>query len=201
MDEQTRIWQEMGLRFVLRSPHLVSAPDGKIPGEVAHAQPQPSTLENSVPGLTYPEPLMFYRRRLHPPIVAIITYASLDHDFRGRPNQERVHLIHAIIDKAMPWSLDDVAFWPPAVYSEVSTPVEAMVAPFFRIVAELSPKYILDFGGCTTDSFAPCIQLSQHDSFDSPLTRHVVLPSLDDMLPDNKPVKKAAWDIIRSLTP
>ncbi|PTN36529.1 hypothetical protein C6366_09400 [Desulfonatronum sp. SC1] len=149
----------------------------------------------------YPEPLMFYRRRLQPPIVAIITYAPLDHDFRGLPNEERVRLIHAIIDKAMPWCLEDVAFWPLAVYSPTPITNDVAEAAFVRVVAEFSPKYILDFGDCISAFFVNLIHTGHHDAPGSPQTRHVILPSLDDMLPDNKPIKKAAWDIIRGLTP
>lgn len=201
MDERTRVWREIGLRFVLRIPRVASEPVEKIAGDAASAPPQPSAPNSTVPDFDYPEPLMFYRRRLQPPIAAIITYTHLDHDFRGRPNDARMRLIHAIIDKAMPWSLEDVAFWPSAVYAPIPVPGEVMQASFFRVINEVNPKYIFDFGGCVDALFAGRSQSGLHDASNSSRARHVVLPSLDDMLPDNKLIKKAAWDIIRGLTP
>ena len=201
MNERTRVWREIGLRFVLRMPRVASEPIEKMAGDDAIVPPQPSAPDSPVPEFPYPEPLMFYRRRLHPPIAAIITYAHLDHDFRGRPNDARMRLIHAIIDKAMPWSLEDVAFWPSAVYSPSPVPREVEEESFFHVIKEFSPKYILDFGACVDALFTGRSQSGLHDASNSSRARHIALPSLDDMLPDNKLVKKAAWDIIRGLTP
>ncbi len=200
MDERTRVWQEIGLRFVLRTPRVASEPLEIFESAATSTPPHPSTPDSIVSELSYPEPLLLYRRRLQPPVSAIITYTDLDHDFRGRPNDARLRLIHAIIDKAMPWSREDVAFWPPAVYAPTSLSAEIVEESFFRIIAEFSPKFILDFGDCFEALYTNRLHSGLHDPAISRRTKHVSLPSLNDMLPDNKVVKKAAWDVLRGLT-
>jgi len=199
MNERTRLWEEIGLRFVLRPPHVASAPVEVNSGDSALTPPQLLLSLSIDPDPSYPEPLMFYKRRLSQPITAIITYINLDHDFRGLPNESRVHLLHAIIDRAMPWSIKDVAFWPPAVYASTPIPHDALEEAFLRFITGCNPKYILDFGGCVESQFPDRLHPELHNTTNSSLPKHVLLPSLDDMLPDNKPVKKAAWEIIRHL--
>ncbi len=199
MDERTRLWQEIGLRFVFRTPRIASALVDVNSCYTSFISPQPVLSWSIDPDHPYPEPLMFYRRKLSPPITAFITYINLDHDFRGLPNESRIRLLHAIIDKAMPWSLEDVAFWPPAVYASTPVPHEDLEVAFLRVITDFSPKYILDFGGCVESLFPDRLHSVLHRPTNSALPKYVLLPSLDDMLPDNKPVKKAAWEIIRHL--
>lgn len=199
MDEQIRIWRENGLRFLLRTQHVAFRPVDILKSEAALTPPHRSTPDNIVSGFPYPEPLLFYKHRLHSSVSAIITYADLDHDFRGQANDARLRLIHAIIDKATPWSMKDVAFWPPAVYAPITLPGEVTEASLFRIIADCRPKFILDFGGCVEALFAKQRHSALSDTAISQLAKHVSLPSLNDMLPDNKVVKKAAWDILRGL--
>ncbi len=201
MDERTRVWHEIGLHLVLRTPRVVPATIEEIPGNTIFPPRQPLEPETPVADPSCREPFIFYRRRLHPPIAAFITYKHLDSDFRGQPDNDRLRLVHAIIEKAMPWNPKEVAFWPLSLNPPSQIPDEDVEAALQHVTAEFRPKYMLDFGGCFTGHFASRSHTSHADTADSQLPKHVLLPSLEDMLPDNKPVKKAAWDIIRHLTP
>lgn len=200
MDERTRVWKEIGLHYVLRtSTDVLKTPDVISDKTISPQQllkpPQPE------PDPSSRAPFIFYKQRMNPPIAALITYAHLDSDFRGQPNPQRLHLVNAIIEKAMPWDPEDVAFWPLALHSSDQIPDEDMSAALRQVITEFSPKYLLDFGGCFVGKFTSLSQTPHSESAVLQPTTLVILPSLEDMLPDNKPVKKAAWDIIRRLIP
>lgn len=205
MDERTRIWQEVGLRFILRTPH--DGPEVPLPEKARTDSHEGSEDVTRFDGKSapvtdgYPAPLIIYRQRLHPPISAFVTYAHLDADLRGQTNQERLGLIQAIIDKAMPWKAQEVAFWPASLNASPHVSNKDIETALLRVCNEFDPKYILDFGGCISEALANTFQKQQSEIFQPHSPIYVVLPSLDDMLPDNKPVKKVAWDIIRRLIP
>ena len=201
MDERTRVWQEIGLHLVLRTPRDVPETIEEIPRNTISPPQQSLVPDTPVADPSCQDPFIFYRRRLHPPIAALITYEHLDTDFRGQPYNHRLRLVHAIIEKAMPWNPKEVAFWPMSIDPPPQIPDEDVEAALLHVTAEFKPKYILDFGGSFTGHLTNRSQNRHADTADSQLPKLVLLPSLEDMLPDNKSVKKAAWDIIRRLTP
>lgn len=201
MDERIRLWREIGLRFVLRPPLAARGQSGLTTANDAPCAPAPAPPSTQLPKHSCPDELLFYHRRLKSPMAAIIAYPSLDQDFRGHPNDARMRLLHAIIENATPWNHEEVAFWPPAVHGPAPVSTETLERHLFQIIAEFSPKYILDFGGCVESFFTNQTPYPRHRPPQTSMPKHILLPNLDDMLPDNKVVKKAAWDTLRGLTP
>lgn len=196
MDEQSRIWREIGLHYVFQPPRFLS--DEPVDAVLPIAPEKSETPICSRFQTHLPKALRFYCNRIHPPIIVLLTYASLDLDFRGSANPERVRLVYSII-KASPWSPSDVAFWPLTLHNESLSPNDSK-AILGELINELSPKYLLDFGGIASDMIFQ--SFCNHDRYRNSENsfRHIMLPALDAMLPNNKPVKKQAWDIIRSLS-
>jgi len=195
MDEQTRIWRQIGLHYVFRTQ----------PNRPEEAQTeQPIDLRDSAPALFGPvdehvqNALQFYWKRIQPPVIVFTTYATLDQDFRGPANRDRLNLLHSII-KVLPWSLSDIAFWPMTLYKEALSPHDAN-AILDALIIDLRPQYLLDFGGIVREFSLQPLDIHGRSMPSESSFRHITLPALDAMLPDNKVIKRQAWDIIRRLT-
>lgn len=199
MNESIRIWKEIGLRYLYRPVSFPlkhrSQPGTHLGDEAVGCHPAPSLS----PDAYWPTPLQEYWMKIEQPVSVIVTYLNLDIDFRGSPNRSRLELLDSII-KATSWQRKRIAFWPPVLQGHGTIAPSASMAAFTDLIDILTPRYILCFGDSTHHLFLEYLpQLTATVSENSP-TRLVQLPSLEDMLPDNKFVKKEAWEIIRTLT-
>jgi hypothetical protein len=149
--------------------------------------------------IRWPLPLQEYWRRIQHPCSVIITYFNLDDDFRGSPNRQRLDLLHSII-KAKSWPLKLIAFWPPILHGLDAPSPAASMSCFQELVDILNPRYIFCYGKAAQQFFFEYLPKFSNTSSTSESTRLVLLPGLEDMLPDNKLVKKETWEIIRALT-
>lgn len=199
MSETLRIWKESGLKFLYRpvAPplhHTTPSLSDRVK-ETENCFPPSSHFPISRWTLPFQE----YWKKVHQPCSAIITYLNLDDDFRGSPNYQRLELLHSII-KAMSWPPQHIAFWPPILQGP-DAPLQSVSMICFRELIEvLTPRYIFCFGNPAHQLFSEFLPHLTGTNPANPLTRLVLLPSLEDMLPDNKLVKKEAWKIIRTLT-
>lgn len=194
MHEQTRIWRELGLHYVF-CPQQINSDESVSGLAILHEPSIPLFFSHVHAQLQ--KALHIHWQRIQPPIIVFVTYACLDLDFRGSANPDRVHLVHSII-KASPWSPADVAFWPMTLFNESLSPHDSNTI-FRALINELNPKYLLDFGGIASDMLFASARSNDRGRTALGSFRHVTLPALEAMLPDNKPIKKQAWDIIRTL--
>ncbi|TVQ99134.1 MAG: hypothetical protein EA399_08690 [Desulfovibrionales bacterium] len=186
MTEQSRIWRDIGLKYLFQ------------PCEIIPAQHQSGAKTSEIFPNNIPEQLVFYWHKIQKPISIIVTYQALDQDFRGLVHIQRFQLLHSIL-RATPWPVSDVAFWPTVLHDKtVATEESTMMMQ--ALIIELQPRFLLDFGGSLGHLITSTGQRHEHMEITCREFQHVILPALEDMLPDNKRIKKQAWDILRNLS-
>lgn len=199
MSETIRIWKSTGLRFLYRPSALHLQPPSASLSDRVREPNTPLTAASHFSSTRWPISYQEYWQKIQRPCSVIITYFNLDQDFRGSSNPRRLELVHSII-KATFWPREHFAFWPPILHGHDVPDQFACMTCFQKIVELLAPRYILCFGTTAHHLLIEYLpHLGENKIMNAP-ARLVLLPSLEDMLPDNKLVKKEAWEIIRTLT-
>jgi hypothetical protein len=210
--ETIRVWKQIGLGHILLSPSWNSpVPTQSLPIKTSgdHVSQSISDPVQSFASTLY-QPLHHYYARLTFPVRLVWTYFELDDDHRGTPDLARVQLWDSIL-KAKNWKSPDIAFWPLCIGPSAEPPPEpagqnslhsmaephedALASCFRRLIALFQPAYVLCFGqsghDLLRDIYAP------HPFPDA--TRFLFLPGAEEMLPDNKRVKRQVWDVLRPI--
>lgn len=210
--ETIHVWQQLGLGHILRNPAnsaTVQATSGKAHARLAA---DPRSMSDPVHSFaaSLPHPLRCYHSRLTFPVRLIWTYFELDEDHRGTPDPSRVQLWDSII-KAKQWLPSDIAFWPLCLTHEAHQRAESrdanssdcqpddlneqVAAAFRRLLTVFRPGYVFCFGQAAHDVLKNIYAAHPHPDD----TCFLFLPGAEEMLPDNKMVKRQAWDVIRSI--
>lgn len=210
--ETIRVWKQIGLGHILHSApcHAPVATRSLTSNTFADHISNPATDPVQSFASTLYQPLHFYYSRLTFPVRLVWTYFELDDDHRGTPNLPRVQLWDSIL-KAKNWEHADIAYWPlclgpstenppesarQTTLNSVTDPHEEPLATWFRrFIALFQPEYVLCFGQPGHDLLQDIY--ATHAFPDA--TRFFFLPGAEDMLPDNKSVKRQVWDVLRTM--
>ncbi|SDB16888.1 hypothetical protein SAMN05660653_00791 [Desulfonatronum thiosulfatophilum] len=188
LEENIRIFREMGLAFLYH-------PTQEMPSTAVITKDIPSHDQQQVYSeATFPEPFLFYLHKISDSVKVVWTYFELDQDFRGNPDPQRLELWYSIM-KAKGLQQQHVAFWPIELHPWHSATISRSIDFFCKFVNKVCPKFIFCFGSAAHGLF--------HDhsnalSFNTSVPI-IFLPGAEEMLPDNKSVKRKAWSLIRPL--
>jgi len=124
------------------------------------------------------------------------TYARLADDLTTATcSQQRRQLFKKIL-QALNWPRGSVFFWPFGIYAGTTFVPRPDV--FWPGVSGLAPKYLLCFGQQAVDALCPQRPVNA-SAFTQDTLQVFVLPDPDQMLPDNRELKRSVWRTLTSI--
>lgn len=226
LDESLRPWQENGLAHILckdpvPAPAHKRTPASSGPGRPvrepgppsrsaaartgqtppARPEPKPSPPPGNGPHPDLPAPFTSLLDRTAIPSFTLWTYWEFGQDLLGPPNPDRQTLwrgmLKALHDR-LGWPRGSIAFWP------LSTIRDATLVPdmdlFLYGVKRIKPVYVFCFGRQAFKVLFPNREYAPGRYTRQQLSIQV-LPGPEEMLPDNKAAKAAAWKTFQRYTP
>ena len=222
LDETLRPWRTNGISHILcKDPVSVTAnrrvsPSTPAARQVRKAQaPQravttppakqaptaPPAAAPVVASSEIPAPFQALLNRTAIPSFTLWTYWEFGSDIQGEPDPGRQRLwrdmLKALHDR-LRWPRGSIAFWPMSTIRDGR--IVADLDLFMYGVRRIMPVYVFCFGKQAFQSFFPGREYSVGRYTRGTLSIQV-LPGPEEMLPDNKAVKGAAWKIFQRYTP
>lgn len=207
VSEPFRTWRDAGLHFLLDVPLGRSA----SPGEDATQAIDPALQENkaepkrsfqaatgSVPtSASLPEPWAGLVASVGSPLRCVWTYAELALDLGPSPCSARRTLWRNMLTQ-LAWPKNSVLFMPYAVSRDEKC--EERCAHFWEAVRRLKPKCVVVFGKPALDALLPGAA-DDYGVLRGVPHSTLFLPGPSDMLPDDRRMKRIAWEYLRHLFP
>lgn len=225
MEESLRPWQENGIGHILckepvpasgeHRPRPVRARTGSGQGEarptpgppVRQVSPPPRTgpgIPTAAPDVTQPELPPAYAAHLNRttiPSFTLWTYWEFGEDLLGSPDPHRQALwrgmLKALHDR-LGWPRGSIAFWPLTMIRDGNATPDLEL--FMYGVRRIKPVYLFCFGRKAFEVLLPNREYAAGRYTRDHLSIQV-LPGPEEMLPDNKEAKGAAWKIFQRYTP
>ena len=188
LSPQQRLWHQAGLRYIL--------PDHTAHSRNTTSSILPETRAAKGPAEGLPEPWKTLWTKAHSPCPTVWTYARLADDLTTATcSQQRRQLFKKIL-QALNWPKGSVFFWPFGTHA--GTSLQPRPDIFWPGVAELAPKYLFCFGQQAVDVLCPQRPVNA-TAFTQGSIQVIVLPDPDQMLPDNRELKRSVWRTLTSV--
>ena len=221
LNESLRSWGANGLSHILckdpvpaRSQTAPATPSGQkvrpkpVRTPPPRTLPPPRTVPHPGPAQGHaesspeiPAPVQALLNRTAIPSFTLWTYWEFGPDIQGTPDPGRQRLwrdmLKALHDR-LRWPKGSIAFWPISTLRDGR--VEADLDLFMYGVRRIMPVYVFCFGKQGFQTLFPGREYSAGRFTRGPLSIQV-LPGPEEMLPDNKSAKGAAWKIFQRYTP
>ncbi|MFW6324204.1 MAG: hypothetical protein ACOC0U_03995 [Desulfovibrionales bacterium] len=133
--------------------------------------------------------------RIPPSPLTLWTYYELGLDLGGRPEKKRKELLSSMIG-SLAWPKGSIFFWPCSALQGDSLVLRKNI--FWEGIGKIRPHYCVLFGGELLQALVPDAP-KRFGFFTRNGRKMLSLPSLSEMLPDNKPMKKIAWEFLKGL--
>lgn len=185
--EYLRIWGSTGLKYVY------------LPGQA------PSSQESEPASPTMPDARMNIQganagqacdEQISQPIRSVWTYRELDQDLLAPEGNPRLQLLRAIME-AKQLDQKQNPLWPIAGHDRKGRESQAGLTNFIDRLKRHNPGHVFCFGMKTYESIDGHLRKTGQKLPSS--CRLVPLPSLDEMLPDNKAVKTITWNLLKDI--
>jgi len=187
MTPDQRLWHGAGLRYLL-SDRLSGSLD-------EHGEVHPPAMDKGK-AEAFPEPWHSLWPRLSKPCPTVWTYGAMTDDLNDQSCSPQRRQLFKNILQALGWPQGSVAFWPIAVRS--GSELQPCPDIFRRGLAELAPRYLFCFGQTALDALCPQ-RTKTGARFMLARTTVIPLPEPDQMLPDNRDLKRAVWNALNSV--
>lgn len=182
-----RLWHQAGLRYLFSDRHSDS-PDSA-------GQSPLSPMASGEAGV-FPEPWHSLWPRISKPCPTVWTYGALTDDLNDQDCSPQRRQLFKNILKSLGWPRGSVAFWPFAIRS--GSQLQPFPDVFWQGLAEMAPRYLLCFGEAALEALCP--QRPETGArFMLGQTTVIPLPEPDQLLPDNRDLKRVVWNTLSSI--
>ncbi|MDQ7031932.1 MAG: hypothetical protein Q9M37_04345 [Desulfonauticus sp.] len=187
---QTKIYKQLGLNFVFKK--------FASPQSVPKSQVSPTLVKpvGSIEWENIPVPIRQKLLQQYRPAYSLWLYYDYYNDLEDPELNPRKKLILKIL-KALNWG-KKISFWP--LFRAKGSDYLPDMKFFYHALQEIRPVYIFCFGARCFKILLPDETFSyQHYNYKDRML--VALPDFNELLPDNRELKKVVWQILQKYAP